>query len=82
MKMEGTATPEEVDEFRAMWEEVRGAFLTQPDWELFEGISEPFPVGGAIFLGVLVTGLSIGGVSLRRGKKRGEETESNGTSST
>lgn len=58
-----------LDEFRAMWEEVRDAFLTQPDWELFEGISEPFPVGGAIFLGILVTGL-ITGVSLTRGRKR------------
>jgi len=82
VKAEGTATPEEVDEFRAMWEEVRSAFLTQPDWELFEGISEPFPVGGAIFLGVLVTGLSIGGFSLSRGRKSGGETESNGISST
>ena len=70
VKMEGTATPEEIDEFRAMWEEVRDAFLTLPDWELFEGISEPFPVGGAIFLGILVIGL-ITGVSLSRGRKRG-----------
>lgn len=70
VKMEGTATPEEVDEFRAMWEEVRDAFLTLPDWELFEGVEEPFPVGGAIFLGVLVIGL-ITGVSLSRGRKRG-----------
>jgi len=41
VKVEGTATPAETDEFRAKWEEVRDAFLTQPDWELFEGISEP-----------------------------------------
>jgi len=53
-----------------MWEEVRDGFLTLPDWELFDGIEEPFPVGGAIFLGVLVIGL-ITGVSLGRGKKRG-----------
>ena len=49
VKVEGTATPEQVDEFRAMWEEVRDAFLAQPDWELFEGISKPFPVGGQFF---------------------------------
>ncbi len=70
VKMEGTATPEEAGEFRVMWEEVRDGFLTLPDWELFDGIEEPFPVGGAIFLGVLVIGL-ITGVSLGRGKKRG-----------
>ena len=70
VKMEGTATQEEIDEFRTIWEEVRDAFLTLPDWELFEGISEPFPVGGVIFLGVLVIGL-ITGLSLSRGRKRG-----------
>ena len=70
VKMEGTATQEEIDEFRTIWEEVRDAFLTLPDWELFEGISEPFPVGGVIFLGVLVIGL-ITGISLSRGRKRG-----------
>ena len=70
VNVEGTATPEEIDEFRAMWGEVRDVFLTLPDWELFEGVSEPFPVGGAIFLGVLVVGL-ITGVSLSRGRKRG-----------
>ena len=70
VNVEGTATPEEIDEFRAMWEEVRDAFLALPDWELFEGIEEPFPVGGAIFLGILVVGL-ITGVSLSRGRKRG-----------
>jgi type III secretory pathway component EscR len=70
VKMEGTATQEEIDEFKAMWEEVRDGFLTLPDWELFEGISEPFPVGGAVFLGFLVVGLIIGGVSLSRGRRR------------
>jgi hypothetical protein len=64
------ATGEEVDEFIVKYEEVRDGFLTLPDWELFDGIEEPFPVGGAIFLGVLVIGL-ITGVSLGRGKKRG-----------
>ena len=49
VKVEGTATPEQVDEFRAMHEEVRDGFLTLPDWELFEGISKPFPVGGQFF---------------------------------
>jgi formylmethanofuran dehydrogenase subunit E len=62
VKIEGTAIPEEIDEFRAMWEEVRDAFLTLPDWELFEGIEEPFPVVGAIFFGILAAGV-IGGVT-------------------
>jgi len=44
------------------WEAVRDAFLTQPDWELFEGIEEPEEeepdvVGGAIFFSILVIGL-------------------------
>ena len=64
------ASGEEVDEFRAWWEEARDAFLTKPDWELFEGISEPFPVGGAIFLGVLVIGIITGGVYAARGRKK------------
>ncbi len=68
VKVDKTATTEGVDEFKARWEEVRDAFLTSPDWELFEGISEPFPVGGASFLGILVIGL-ITGVSLSRGRK-------------
>ncbi len=68
VKMEGTATPEEAGEFRVMWEEVRDGFLTLPDWELFDGIEEPFPTGGAIFLGVLVVGL-ITGISLSRNRK-------------
>jgi len=57
VKMEKTATKEEIDEFRTMWEEVRDAFLTLPDWELFEGIEKPFPVGGAVFFSLLVIGL-------------------------
>ena len=70
VKVEGTATPAEIDEFRAKWEEVRDAFLTLPDWELFEGITEPFPTEGAIFLGVLVTGLITGGVYWKRGRRQ------------
>lgn len=68
VKVEGTATPEEIDEFRANWEEVRDAFLTLPDWELFEGVSEPFPTEGAVFLGVVVIGLTTGGVYWKKGK--------------
>lgn len=64
------ATGEEVDEFTAMWGELRDSFITLPDWELSEGISEPFPVGGAVFLGFLVVGLIIGGVSLSRSRRR------------
>ena len=44
------------------WEAVRDAFLTQPDWELFEGVEEPEEaepdvVGGAIFFSILVIAL-------------------------
>jgi len=60
VKVEKTATPEEIDEFRAQWEAVRDAFLTQPDWVLFEGVEEPEEepdvVGGAIFFSMLVIG--------------------------
>ena len=49
------ATEEEVDRFRSEWEEVRNAFLTKPDWELFEGIEEPKEdvTSGIIFLSIL-----------------------------
>jgi len=49
------ATEEEVDRFRSKWEEVRNAFLTKPDWELFEGIEEPREdvTSGIIFLSIL-----------------------------
>jgi hypothetical protein len=60
VNVEKTATPEQIDEFRRQWEAVRDAFLTQPDWELFEGVEEPeepFPVGGAIFFSILMIGL-------------------------
>jgi len=62
VKVEKTATPEEIDEFRMQWEAVRDAFLTQPDWELFEGVEEPEEeeqdvVGGAIFFSILVIAL-------------------------
>ena len=68
VKVDQTATPEEVDEYRVMWEEARDAFLTLPDWELFEGVNAPFPTGGAIFLGVVVVGLTTGGVYWKKGK--------------
>ncbi|KAA0005908.1 MAG: hypothetical protein DRN19_02265 [Thermoplasmata archaeon] len=49
------ATQEELDRFRSEWEEVRNAFLTKPDWELFEGIEEPKRdvTSGIIFLSIL-----------------------------
>ena len=64
VKVEKTATPEEIEEFRTQWEAVRDAFLTQPDWELFEGVEEPEEeeadvVGGAIFFSILVIGLGL-----------------------
>ena len=65
-----TATQEEVDEFRSQWEEVRDAFLTLPDWDLFEGVSEPFPTGGAIFLGVVVIGVITGGIYWKQGGRK------------
>ena len=68
VKAAKTATPEEVDEFKVMWEEVRDGFLTLPDWELFEGINEPFPAEGAIFLGILVVGVATGSAYWRKGR--------------
>ncbi len=43
MKFEEPASPteEESDEFRTIWEGYRDMFLTQPDWELFEGVAPP-----------------------------------------
>ena len=37
----GNATSEERSLFKTEWENVRDAFLTKPDWELFEGVEEP-----------------------------------------
>jgi hypothetical protein len=73
VKVDKTATPGEIDEFRGQWEAVRDAFVTQPDWELFEGVEEPeepFPVGGAIFFSILVIGLGLLLVLSLRGKAR------------
>jgi formylmethanofuran dehydrogenase subunit E len=70
VRMEGTATPEEIDEFRAMWEKARNAFLTLPDWELFDGIEEPFPVVGAIFFGIAAAGIIGGTTYAVAGRKR------------
>jgi hypothetical protein len=72
VKVEGTATPAETAEFRAMWEEVRDAFLTQPDWELFEGVEEPeepVPVGAIVFSGALVVFVVTGFIYSARGKR-------------
>jgi len=35
------ASKEEIEKFQKEWEDVRNKFLTQPDWELFEGIEKP-----------------------------------------
>ena len=73
VKEEGTATPAEIDEFRAMWEEVRDAFLTQPDWELFEGIEEPegpLPTAAIAFTGALIVAVIVGFVYSARGRRR------------
>ena len=56
------ATSEEKALFKSEWGEVRDKFLTNPDWELFEGVEEPEEeepdvVGGAIFFSILVIGL-------------------------
>jgi len=66
------ATEEETDAFMSEWEEVRNAFLTQPDWELFEGIEEPKEdvTSGIIFLSILGTCVVIGVVWYAKGKRR------------
>lgn len=58
VKVKKTATQEEIDKFRKEWEAVRNAFLTQPDWRLFEGIEKPKKDRAILFLlGVMVFGL-------------------------
>jgi len=73
------ATEEEVDRFRSEWEEVRNAFLTKPDWELFEGIEAPKKdvTSGIVFLSILGTCVVIGIVRYAKGKteKRKEIVE-------
>lgn len=64
------ATGEEVDEFRAMWEEVRDAFLTLPDWELFEGVEKPFPIWGATFFSIIAAAIFGGIIYAAVGRKR------------
>ena len=56
VNIEKSATEEEIKKYSVMWQKVRDAFLTKADWELFEGIKEPFPVGGAIFFSLLIIG--------------------------
>lgn len=65
------ATEEEMDRFRSEWEGVRNAFLTKPDWELFEGIEEPKEdvTSGIIFLSILGTCAVIGIVWYAKGKR-------------
>ena len=73
VKMEKTATAEETAEFTSQWEEVRNAFLTQHDWELFEGIEEPEEevdiTSGIIFLTILIVAAIIGIVWYVKGKR-------------
>jgi hypothetical protein len=72
-KMQGTATPEETAEFMSQWAEVRNAFLTQPDWVLFEGIEEPeepAPVGAIVFSSALVVAIIVGFIYSARGRRR------------
>ena len=66
------ATEEETDTFMSEWEEVRNAFLTQPDWELFEGVEEPEleVTSGIIFLSILGTCVVIGVVWYAKGKRQ------------
>lgn len=61
-----SATKEETDRYGIMWQEVRDAFLTKADWELFEGIKEPFPIGGVIFFSLLIAGVGLLCVSKRK----------------
>ena len=66
------ATGEEVERFTTLWVELRDAFLTQPDWELFEDIEEPqepLPTGGIVFSSLLVVGLIVGFTYSSRGKR-------------
>ena len=65
------ATEEETDRFTSEWEEVRNAFLTQPDWELFEGIEEPKEdvTSGIIFLSILGICAVIGIMWYVKGKR-------------
>jgi hypothetical protein len=56
-----------------MWEEVRNAFITQPDWELFEGVEEPeepLPTVAIAFSGVLIVAVIVGFVYSARGRRR------------
>ena len=60
-----------MDRFRSEWEEVRNAFLTKPDWELFEGIEEPKEdvTSGIIFLSILGV-CTVAGVIIWHTKRR------------
>jgi hypothetical protein len=72
-KMQGTATPDEEGLFMSQWAEVRDAFLTQPDWVLFEGIEEPeepAPVGAIVFSSALIVAVIVGFVYSARGRRR------------
>ena len=70
VEVEETATLAETDKYRTMWQEVRNAFLTQPDWVLFEGLMGRFLVGGAIVLGVLLLGVMTAIILIMRGRRK------------
>jgi len=66
------ATTEEKALFKSEWAAVREKFLTNPDWELFEGIEEPeepFPVGSAIFFLISLIGPVVLLIMVYSGKK-------------
>jgi len=66
------ATEEETDRFTSEWEEIRNAFLTKPDWELFEGIEEPKEdvTSGIVFLSILGVCGVVGIIWHVKGRKR------------
>lgn len=65
------ATEEEINRFKSEWEDVRNAFLTKPDWELFEGVEESKEdvTSGIIFLSILGVCGVIGIVWYVKGKR-------------
>ncbi|RLC60366.1 MAG: hypothetical protein DRI01_10275 [Chloroflexi bacterium] len=72
-KMQKTATPEEEALFGSQWAGVRDAFLTQPDWVLFEGIEEPeepLPTAAIAFSSVLIVAIIVGFIYSARGRRR------------
>lgn len=68
------ATDEETEKFTVEWEEARNTFLTNEDWELFEGVEEPeedLSIIGVTFFAVLVLIIVVAiiGISRKKNKK-------------